>query len=105
MTTIHRPAQSVPLNHGTQNRVGNMLELAARHAVPRVLRPLRVSGPFDGPAAPPVRGGVVPRCALFGRLAEAERVVQVSAPAGSGKTGLMRSWIASTGGHERCEPG
>ena len=37
------------------------------------------------------------RCALFGRLAEAERVVQMSAPAGSGKTVLMRSWIAETG--------
>ena len=34
------------------------------------------------------------RCALFERLAEAERVVQISAPAGSGKTVLMRSWIA-----------
>jgi LuxR family transcriptional regulator, maltose regulon positive regulatory protein len=40
---------------------------------------------------------VVPRCALFGRLAEAERVVQISAPAGSGKTVLMRSWIAQAG--------
>jgi LuxR family transcriptional regulator, maltose regulon positive regulatory protein len=39
----------------------------------------------------------VSRCALFGRLAEAERVVQMSAPAGSGKTVLMRSWIAETG--------
>ena len=37
------------------------------------------------------------RCALFERLAEAERVVQMSAPAGSGKTVLMRSWIAETG--------
>ena len=37
------------------------------------------------------------RCALFGRLAGAERVVQVSAPAGSGKTVLMRSWIAEAG--------
>ncbi len=37
------------------------------------------------------------RCALFGRLAEAERVVQISAPAGSGKTVLMRSWIAQAG--------
>ena len=34
------------------------------------------------------------RGALVGRLADAERVVQVSAPAGSGKTVLMRSWIA-----------
>jgi LuxR family maltose regulon positive regulatory protein len=39
----------------------------------------------------------VPRCALFGRLAGAERVVQISAPAGSGKTVLMRSWIAEAG--------
>jgi len=37
------------------------------------------------------------RCPLFGRLAEAERVVQISAPAGSGKTVLMRSWIAEAG--------
>ena len=39
----------------------------------------------------------MPRHALFGRLAEAERVVQVSAPAGSGKTVLIRSWIAEAG--------
>ena len=39
----------------------------------------------------------MPRHALFGRLAEAERVVQVSAPAGSGKTVLVRSWIAEAG--------
>ena len=37
------------------------------------------------------------RYALFGRLARAERVVQISAPAGSGKTVLMRSWIAEAG--------
>ena len=37
------------------------------------------------------------RCALVGRLAEAERAVQISAPAGSGKTVLMRSWIAEAG--------
>jgi len=39
----------------------------------------------------------VSRCPLFGRLAEAQRVVQISAPAGSGKTVLMRSWIAEAG--------
>jgi LuxR family transcriptional regulator, maltose regulon positive regulatory protein len=39
----------------------------------------------------------VSRRALFGRLAAAERVVQISAPAGSGKTVLMRSWIAEAG--------
>jgi LuxR family transcriptional regulator, maltose regulon positive regulatory protein len=31
---------------------------------------------------------------LLDRLAEAERIVQISAPAGSGKTALLRSWIA-----------
>ena len=41
------------------------------------------------------------RCALFGRLAGAERVVQLSAPAGSGKTVLVRSWIAAAGLAER----
>src|SRR6266705_5382685 len=98
-----------------------MSELATRQVVPRELRPFRVRldgpgnatvGPWalrgatasadepgtpDVPAAPPIRGGVVSRCALFGRLAEAERVVQISAPAGSGKTVLMRSWIAEAG--------
>jgi LuxR family transcriptional regulator, maltose regulon positive regulatory protein len=39
----------------------------------------------------------VSRCALFGRLAGAERVAAISAPAGSGKTVLMRSWIAEAG--------
>jgi LuxR family transcriptional regulator, maltose regulon positive regulatory protein len=39
----------------------------------------------------------VSRGALFGRLAGAERVVQLSAPAGSGKTVLVRSWIAGAG--------
>jgi LuxR family transcriptional regulator, maltose regulon positive regulatory protein len=54
-------------------------------------------GTADVPAVPAVRGGVVSRCALFGRLFEAERVVQISASAGSGKTVLMRSWIAEAG--------
>jgi len=39
----------------------------------------------------------VSRAALFGRLGGAERVVQISAPAGSGKTVLARSWIAEAG--------
>jgi len=39
---------------------------------------------------------------LFGRLAGAQRVVQVSAPAGSGKTVLVRSWIAEAGLAERA---
>ena len=95
--------------------------LATRPVVPCELRPFQAGrdGPGDGavgfralrdvvasgdkpgtlnvPAAPPVREGVVSRCALFGRLAEAERVAAISAPAGSGKTVLMRSWIADAG--------
>ena len=51
-------------------------------------------GTTDGPA---VRDGVVSRPALFRRLTEAQRVVQVSAPPGSGKTVLLRSWIAESG--------
>jgi LuxR family maltose regulon positive regulatory protein len=39
----------------------------------------------------------VSRRALLRRLAEAERVTEISAPAGSGKTVLMRSWIAEAG--------
>src|SRR5580704_15167727 len=98
-----------------------MRTLATLQVVPRELRPFMVRpdgsghaavglaarsgatasageyGTPDVPAAPPVAGGVVSRCALFGRLAEAERVVQISAPAGSGKTVLMRSWIAEAG--------
>ena len=42
-----------------------------------------------------VPASVVPRHALYARLAEAERVVQIAAPAGSGKTVLVRSWIAA----------
>jgi LuxR family maltose regulon positive regulatory protein len=72
-------------------------ELATRQVIPRDLRPFRVPGTAGVPVAPPVKGGVVSRCALFGRLAEAERVVQISAPAGSGKTVLMRSWITEAG--------
>ena len=37
------------------------------------------------------------RYVLFTRLAESERAVHISAPAGSGKTVLMRSWIAEAG--------
>ena len=98
-----------------------MSALSARPVVPRDLRSFRagLDGPGDGAvgfralrgvmapgdkpgildvtAAPPIAGGVVSRCALFRRLAEAERVVQISAPAGSGKTVLMRSWIAEAG--------
>jgi LuxR family transcriptional regulator, maltose regulon positive regulatory protein len=40
---------------------------------------------------------VISRPALFERLSRAARVTQLSAPAGSGKTHLLRSWIDETG--------
>jgi len=46
---------------------------------------------------PAARGGIVSRGALFGLLGRAGRVTQVSAPAGSGKTVLLRAWIAAAG--------
>jgi LuxR family maltose regulon positive regulatory protein len=41
--------------------------------------------------------GVICRPALFARLTEAGRVTVMTAPAGSGKTVLLRSWIAEAG--------
>jgi LuxR family maltose regulon positive regulatory protein len=59
-------------------------------------------GAPDIPVSPPVKRGIVSRGALFRRLADAERVVQISAPPGSGKTVLVRSWIAGAGLAERA---
>ena len=42
-------------------------------------------------------GGVVARPGLFGRLGGPARVAVVAAPAGSGKTVLLRSWISQAG--------
>ena len=47
-----------------------------------------------GPAAKP---GIVSRGHLVERLQEAERVVHISAPPGSGKTILLHSWINDAG--------
>ena len=47
--------------------------------------------------APAAKGRIVSRRALFDRLSRAGRITQVSAPAGSGKTFLMRSWIDEAG--------
>jgi LuxR family transcriptional regulator, maltose regulon positive regulatory protein len=55
------------------------------------------SGAADARAVPAARDGVVSRPALFQRLTQAQRVVQVSALPGSGKTVLLRSWIAESG--------
>jgi LuxR family transcriptional regulator, maltose regulon positive regulatory protein len=60
--------------------------------------------PLAGGSAPvpAVRGGIVSRRALFERLGRAGRVTQVSAPAGSGKTFLLRSWIDAAALTERA---
>src|SRR5215469_10273542 len=50
-----------------------------------------------GGAAGPGVGGVVSRRRLLGRLAAQARVSVVSAPPGSGKTVLLRSWISWAG--------
>ena len=55
-----------------------------------------------GDPVPAVRGGIVARWGLFERLGAAGRVTEVSAPAGSGKTLLLRSWIAEAGLAERA---
>jgi LuxR family maltose regulon positive regulatory protein len=44
-----------------------------------------------------VWGGVVSRPGLFARLGQAPRVSQIAAPAGSGKTFLIRSWLFESG--------
>jgi LuxR family transcriptional regulator, maltose regulon positive regulatory protein len=60
-------------------------------------------GPAEGPddvtgrAARPGLGGVVPRPVLFERLGASARVTVLSAPPGSGKTVLLRSWIDEPG--------
>ena len=66
-----------------------------------VVRPVGKSGAIEVPAARAVSGTVVSRPELFGQLAEANRVIQISAQAGSGKTVLVRSWIAEAGLAER----
>jgi LuxR family maltose regulon positive regulatory protein len=50
-----------------------------------------------GRVARPGAGGVVSRPVLWERLGEAARVTVVSAPPGSGKTVLLRSWISAAG--------
>jgi LuxR family transcriptional regulator, maltose regulon positive regulatory protein len=55
------------------------------------------SGTAGVPAVPTAGKGVVSRRALLWRLDNAERVVRISAPAGSGKTVLVRSWSAKAG--------
>jgi LuxR family transcriptional regulator, maltose regulon positive regulatory protein len=56
----------------------------------------RGAGDYGSPLRA-VKDGFVSRYALFERLSRAGRVTQVSAPAGSGKTVLLRSWIGAVG--------
>ena len=55
-----------------------------------------------GHAARPGPGGVVPRPGLFERLGASARVTVLSAPPGSGKTVLVRSWIGQRGLADRA---
>ncbi len=59
-------------------------------------RPTYLEGPGDARTR-----GVVQRDALFERLSAASGVVLVCAPAGSGKTVLLRSWIQASGRQDR----
>src|SRR6478609_11629505 len=65
-------------------------------------------GPAEGPddvtgrAARPGLGGVVPRPGLSGRLGASARVTVLSAPPGSGKSVLLRSWIGEAGLTDRA---
>jgi LuxR family maltose regulon positive regulatory protein len=59
--------------------------------------PAEGSGAVAGRVARPGAGGVVSRPGLFDRLAASARVTVVSAPPGSGKTVLLRSWISEAG--------
>src|SRR5262252_10246641 len=62
------------------------------------MRPVGHSDPVARPGA----GRVVSRPALWDRLAAAARVTVVSAPPGSGKTVLLRSWISEAGLAQRA---
>jgi len=55
--------------------------------------PAKGSDAVDGRVARPGAGGVVSRTGLFERLGASARVTVISAPPGSGKSVLLRSWI------------
>jgi LuxR family transcriptional regulator, maltose regulon positive regulatory protein len=61
--------------------------------IPRQRRDVAGDTPVTGGVAGPGAGGVVSRPGLFGRVGRQTRVTVVSAPPGSGKTVLLRSWI------------
>jgi LuxR family maltose regulon positive regulatory protein len=61
------------------------------------VEPVEDSDFTTGRAAGPGAGGVVSRPGLSERLQMSARVAVISAPAGSGKTILLRSWISEAG--------
>jgi LuxR family transcriptional regulator, maltose regulon positive regulatory protein len=62
----------------------------------RTVGPAGESDRADG-VTRPGKTGVVARTELFARLSGSARATVVSAPPGSGKTVLLRSWIAEAG--------
>src|SRR5262245_17275381 len=67
------------------------------------MRPAEGSEPVARRLTPrPGGGGVVPRTGLWERLGGSARVTLVSAPPGSGKSVLLRSWIGQAGLAERA---
>src|SRR5262252_5799220 len=68
-----------------------------RDAMIGTMGPVAGVGAVAGGAAGRGAGGVVARPRLSGRLAAQARVSVVSAPPGSGKTVLLRSWISGAG--------
>src|ERR1700753_1631862 len=64
--------------------------------------PAEGSNAADGRVARPGTGGVVSRTGLFERLRASARVTVISAPPGSGKAVLLRSWIGEAGLTDRA---
>src|SRR6202453_1470163 len=67
----------------------------------RTANPIQ-TGDAECVPVPAVSGGMAFRDGLFARLGAAARVTQISAPAGSGKTSLLRSWIGEAGLADRA---
>ena len=65
------------------------------------MEPAIRSGTGDTPVAPAFRG-LVSRGPLFWRIGTAGRVTVISAPPGSGKTFLLRSWVGEAGLADRA---
>jgi LuxR family transcriptional regulator, maltose regulon positive regulatory protein len=62
-----------------------------------IMGPAEGSDAVAGRVARPGAGGVVSRPGLFDRLGAPARVTVISAPPGSGKSVLLRSWIGAAG--------